>query len=134
MQVGSDHSLVTSDGLQLDDTSGTIVLIIIVKMQLKLCYVLYKGLKFWKVGSRKLYAERHLEMKDSKRRSTAQDVIHVSSSDSDDELVKPLIRCKHTAEAAKLAVMSNNIKQMKESVSNSMSIPLGLRQLLYDTF
>ena len=86
------------------------------------------------------YAVRELEMKDSKRRSTAKDVIHVSSSDSDDDLVKPLIRRKRTAEAAKLAVMSTDIKEMKESVSkifrltNSMSIPLGLRQLLYDTF
>ena len=79
-------------------------------------------------------------MKDSKRRSTAKDVFHVSSSDSDDDLVKPLIRSKLTAEAAKLAVMSTDIKEMKESVlkifrlTNGMSIPLGLRQLLYDTF
>ena len=80
-------------------------------MQLKLCYVLYKTLKIWKVGSRKLYAVRESEMKDSKRRSTAKDVIHVSS-DSDDDLVKPLIRRKHTAEAAKLAVMLNDIKLM----------------------
>ena len=77
-------------------------------------------------------------MKDSKRRSVAN-IINISS-DSDDELVTPLVRRKRSAEAAKLAVISNDVKQVKESVSKifklttNMAIPLGLRQLLHDTF
>ena len=81
-----------------------------------------------------------LDMKDSHRRSAAKNVINVSSSESEDGVFTPLIRRKRTAEAAKLMILSNDIKQVKESVSkifrltNNMTIPLGLRQLLYDTF
>ena len=46
-------------------------------------------------------------MKDSKRRSVAN-IINISS-DSDDELVTSL-RCNRSAEAAKLAVISNDVK------------------------
>ena len=83
------------------------------------------------MGSRKLYAVRESDMKDSKKRSTAN-VINISLSDSEDDLLTPLIRRKHTAEAAKLTIMSNDIKQVKESVSkifkltNNMTIPLGV--------
>ena len=91
------------------------------------------------MGSRKLFAVKQSDMKYSKRRSAAN-IINISSSDSDDELVIPLVRHQRSAEAAKLAVISNDVKQMKESVSNifklttNMAIPLGLRQLLHDTF
>ena len=57
------------------------------------------------------------DTKDSKRHSAAN-IINISSSDSDDELVTPLIRRKCSAEAAKLAVISNDVKQVKESVSD----------------
>lgn len=79
-------------------------------------------------------------MKDSQRRSAGKNVINISSSESEDGVFTPLIRRKRTAEAAKLTILSNDIKQVKESVSkifrltNNMTIPLGLRQLLYDTF
>ena len=65
-------------------------------------------------------------MKDSHRRSAIGNGVFT-----------PLIRHKRTAEAAKLTILSNDIKQVKESVSkifkltNNMTIPLGLRQLLY---
>ena len=52
-------------------------------------------------------------MKDSKRRLAAN--IIIISSDCDDELVTPLVRRKRSAEAAKLAVISNDVKQVKES-------------------
>ena len=38
-------------------------------------FSIYKGLKFRKVGSRKLYAVRESDMKDSKRRSTVKNMV-----------------------------------------------------------
>ena len=92
------------------------------------------------MGSRKLYAVRGSDMKESKWRSTAKNLVTISSSDSNGDVLTPLIRRKRTAEAAKLVILSNDIKQVKENVfkifrlTNSMTIPLGLRQLLCDTF
>ena len=47
------------------------------------------------------------------KRCSATNIINISS-DSDDELVTPLDRRKRSAKVAKLAVISNDVKQMKE--------------------
>lgn len=105
---------------------------------LKCCYYCL-GLKFWKVGSRKLYAVKESDLKESRKRLSAN-VISIPSSDSEEELPTPITRRKRTAEAAKLSIMSDDIREMKDTMSkvfrltSSMSVPLGLRNLLYDTF
>ena len=81
------------------------------------------GLKFWKVGSRKIYAVRDSEM--GKKRSScghASNVDDISSSSDDNE------------------DFISELKELKEAVNKlvavtpSMNIPLGLRSILYDTF
>ena len=56
-------------------------------------------------------------MKDLKRRSAVN--INNISSDSDDELVTTLVRRKRSAKDAKLAVISNNVKQVIPRYLNS---------------
>ena len=78
------------------------------------------------------------DLKESRTRPSAS-IISIPSSDSEEEFT-PLTRRKRTAEEAKLFILSNDIREMKESMSkvfrltSSMLIPLGLRSLLYDTF
>ena len=104
---------------------------------LKCCYCL--GLKFWKVGSWKLYAVEESDLKESRKRLSAN-VISIPSSDSEEELPTPITRRKCTAEAAKLSIISDDTREMKDTMSkvfrltSSMSVPLGLRNLLYDMF
>ena len=95
------------------------------------------GLKFWKVGSRKLYAVKESDLKESRKRLSAN-VISIPSSDLEEELLTLLNRRKRMAEAAKLSIMSDDIREMKNTMSkvfrltNSMSVLLGLKNLLYD--
>ena len=90
------------------------------------------------MGSRKLYAVKDSDLKDRKRMSSS--VINVSSSSSDEELITPFVKRKRTAEIVKLSNISSEIKEVKDSlnklftVTNNMSVPIGLRSVLYDTF
>ena len=87
------------------------------------------GLKFCRVGSRKLYAVKESDLKESRKRLSAN-VISILSSDSEEELLTLLTRHKRTAEAAKLSIMSDDIREMKNTISkvfrltSSMSVPL----------
>ena len=89
-----------------------------------LLYV-YIGLKFWKVGSRKIYAVSSSELK----RKGAAD----SSSDSDMEPPKSkrVLNCSE---------IEKNIKAIRNQIDSLMSlqgtlqIPLSLRKLLLDSF
>ena len=99
------------------------------------CDCVFIGLKFWKIGSRKLYAVKESDLRDKKRSS----VINISSS-SDEELVPPLVKRRRTAEYVKLSNVSSELREVKDTlekiftVTNNMSIPIGLRSVLYDTF
>ena len=101
---------------------------------LHICIV---GLKFWKVGSRKLYAVKESDLKDKKRMSS---VINISSSSSDEDMITPLVKRKHTAEIVKLSNISSDLRRVQNSVDKiftltaGMSVPIGLRSVLYDTF
>lgn len=74
----------------------------------------------------------------SKKRAAG--VISISSASSDDELPTPLIKRKRSAESVKLSHITSELKEVKDSiarifkVTNSMNIPVGLRDVLYDTF
>ena len=98
---------------------------------------MFIGLKFWKVGSRKLYAVKDSDLKERKRTSN---VINISSSSSDEELITPFAKRKRTAEFVKLSNISSELREVKDgidkifTVTNNMSVPIGLRSVLYDTF
>lgn len=144
---GPEYVLVTSDGLKLDDSSGTQGMFSnqtlyvlntessVIHQYNKLLHFI--GLKFWKVGSRKLYAVRNSDLKEKKRVAS---VINLSSSSSDEEMFAPLAKRKSTAEYVKLSILSTDVREVKSSlakiftVTNSMSVPVGLRVTLYDTF
>ena len=78
-------------------------------------------------------------MKEKKRTSSA---INISSSISDEEIIAPLIKRKRTAEYVKLTNISSELKEVKDSlhvdklfsVTDGMSVPVGLRSVLFDTF
>ena len=52
------------------------------------------GLKFWKVGSRKIFAVLESQLNRIKGKGRKRDVIHISESESDDEL-PPSKKGKH---------------------------------------
>lgn len=106
------------------------------KFQSKYFFV-FIGLKFWKVCSRKLYAVKESELREKKRVSAAA---NESSSSSDESLITPLVKRKCTAEFVKLTNISCELKEVKDglekifTLTSGMSIPVGLRNVLYDTF
>ena len=94
--------------------------------------LLFRAQVLEKVGSQKLYAVKESNLKESRKRLSAN-VTSIPSSDSKEELPTPLARRKRTAEATKLSIMSDDIREMKDTLfqlTSSMSVPLGL---LYDT-
>ena len=99
--------------------------------------LIFIGLRFWKVGSRKLYAVKESELREKKRVSAAA---NESSSSSDESLITPLVKRKRTAEFVKLTNISCELKEVKDglekifTLTSGMSIPVGLRSVLYDTF
>jgi hypothetical protein len=109
---GPHFRLVTSDGMVLEDSSGT------------------QGLKFWKVGSRKLYAvsEKFLKVSKGKGKYAADTT---SSSDSDD-VPKP----KHF----KYDSIGKDLKDIKGklcslvNIQKNMKVPLSLQLLLTESF
>ena len=102
---------------------------------------IHVGLKFWKVGSRKLYAVKESELKETKKRSsTSSGIINISSSDSDSEII-PLVKRKRVSmDSIKLQRIQDDIREVKEELSkmflltSTMQVPIALRRLLYDTF
>ena len=92
------------------------------------------GFKFWKVGSRKIFAVRQgdLKMKSSRKRG----LVVISDSDSDDDL-QPLQR-KPIREAPPQLV--EEVKEMRKDIqclfqiTNKMKISPGLYRQLKETF
>ena len=91
--------------------------------------IMFIGLKFWKVGSRKLFAVKDSDLKEKKRTLS---VINISSSSSDEELITPFAKRKRTAEYVKLSNISSVLREVKDSLdkmfifANNMSVPIGL--------
>ena len=77
---------------------------------------MFVGLKFWKVGSRKLYAVKESDLKDKKRMSS---VINISSS-SDEELITPFAKRKRTTEYVKLSNLSSELRELKIALTKSL--------------
>ena len=77
------------------------------------------------------------ELREKKRASSAA---NESSSSSDESLITPFVKRKRTAEYVKLTNISCELKEVKDglekifTLTNGMSIPIGLRSVLYDTF
>ena len=77
---------------------------------------------------------------DSKDKKRTSSVVNIPSSSSDDEFIAPFVKRRRTAEFVKLTNISSVLKQVKDSldkvftITNGMSVPLGLRIILYDTF
>ena len=79
--------------------------------------IMFVGLKFWKVGSRKLYAVKESDLKDKKRMSS---VINISSSSSDEELITPFAKRKRTTEYVKLSNLSSELRELKIALTKSL--------------
>ena len=80
------------------------------------------------------------ELKETKKRSSTTNIIDISSSDSDSEII-PLVKRKRTSmDSIKLQRIQDDIKEIKVELSkvflltSTMQVPIGLRRLLYDTF
>ena len=94
---------------------------------------------FWKVGSRKLYAVKEADLRGRKRMSTAA---NESTSSSDEGTILPFTKYKRTAEYVKITHISSELREVRSGLDKIftltsgmiMSIPVGLRKVLYDTF
>ena len=101
---------------------------------------MYVGLKFWKVGSRKLYAVKESKIKETKKRSSTTNTINISSSDSESDIVPLVKRKRISLDSIKLQTIQDDIKEIREELSkvflltSAMQVPIALRRLLYDTF
>ena len=90
----------------------------------------YIGLKFWKVGSRKLYAVKEADLRGRKRVSTAA---NESTLSSDEGPILPFTKCRRTAEYVKLAHILSELKEVRSgldkifTLTSGMSIPVGFR-------
>ena len=91
---GPAYVLVTSDDLKLENSSGT------QGKGLLLCSCVYKslfmltftGLKFWKIGSRKIDAVKELDLshlQKGKGKQKRKEIVQMSDSDSDCDFSPP---------------------------------------------
>ena len=71
------------------------------------------GLKFWKIGSRKLYAVKEVDLRESRK---APNNTNIYSSSSDDDFVSPRLK-RRRAES-----VSSDLKQIKEGVDKIFSL------------
>ena len=77
------------------------------------------------------------ELREKKRMYAA---VNEPSSSSDESLITPFVKRKCTAEYVKLTNISSELKEVKDSLekiftlTSGMSIPIALRNVLYDTF
>jgi hypothetical protein len=110
---GPEYTLVTSDGIELEESPSI------------------KGLSFWKSPRRKLFAVPRSEIACTPSR--------VVLSDSDEEDIQPP-QHKKSRKDDKMNTILNEISDIKSNVSEMMSlskdcrIPLGLRKITRDTF
>ena len=96
------------------------------------------GFKFWKVGSRKIFAvrRRDLKMKGSRKRGP----VVISDSESDVDLQRPLHRKAINSPPPDLAPLIEEVKGMRKDIqcllqiTDKMKISPGLYRQLRDTF
>ena len=80
------------------------------------------------------------ELKETRKRSSTTNVIDISSSDSDSEIIPLVKRKRISMDSIKLQRIQDDIKEIKVELSkvflltSTMQVPIGLRRLLYDTF
>ena len=99
---------------------------------------IFYRVKFWKIGSRKIYAISEGDL----RPKRAQKQIIISESESDDDFQQPV--CKRRASSPSEGTTSSKIlsevqhirRDLKSlfQISGQMKIPPGLHRHLYDTF
>lgn len=90
---------------------------------------MYIGLRFWKVGSRKIYA-------------VSKDDLHVAadSSSSDSESLQPPPRKCAKMSSVEFVALEKNVKAIRSqieslvNVQTTLRIPLSLRKLVIDNF
>ena len=76
------------------------------------------------------------ELKSARKRTSVQ-LINLLTSSSDDDFIRPRMKRKRSTEAS---LLSSEFIQMKESLdkvfllTSSMTIPIGLKNILYETF
>lgn len=87
-------------------------------MHLKSVSIVILGIKFWKVGSRKLFATTDIKGKRKRKRRS-------STPDSDDDKNLKIIH--------KLDIVHSKVSQILE-VNNHLPLPFGFSSILYDIF
>ena len=137
---GSHYVLVTSDGLKLDDSAQGIYICSWNIMQNTL-YIPNTEIQFWKVGSRKIYAVRELDLRLGRVNKAT-----ISDTESSDEEFMPLPKrskrialCKgqQLADIDQLLTevwgLRSDIGHLFE-VNQQLPVPIGLQKALIDTF
>ncbi|XP_065908512.1 uncharacterized protein [Dysidea avara] len=124
-QWGTEYTVVSSDGLEIEDCVAT------------------QSLAFWRSPRRKLYAVSHSDFQEMlscpSRSSTSSFTHHSDSSDDDDDKFSPPKGKKGRYEKL-LKSLKDEVISVKETVSDAMSLtpesvlPLGLRRIIRDTF
>ena len=140
---GDEHIIVTGDGLKIEDSSGTQGMLILVSEFLLCSYdiivITYSllGFKFWKVGSRKIFAVVESELdriRKGKGKRKRKEVIQIEDSDDDTSAYLTEKKLKREDE------LMMEVKSIRHdlgavlSLSNEMKLPPGLFKQLVDTF
>ncbi len=99
-------------------------------------YVPFSGLKFWKVGSRKIFAVRESELKENLKKSSStgnRTIINLYSSSSDDDSTGPQVKRRrmdipYTDVSTALLVVKDKLDKIF-CLSRNMAVPIGLRSI-----
>ena len=135
---GKEYVVVTGDGLKIEDSSGTQGMCFAnnYKFQVSTFSSVHAGLKFWKVGSRRVFAVPEYQIKGKGKGKGKGKKRRDDTSDSDDES-RPPPKKTHITQTRELL---NEVKLVKSgldaimSVTKGMKLPPGLYKQLADTF
>jgi len=98
------------------------------------------GFKFWRVGSRKIFAVSEGDLKASKGKQKRPVQYVISDSDSSEEDFLPPRKKMTPATSAEVRQVSKEVKQVQQQIESffqittSMRVPPGLHKLLLESF
>ena len=143
-QWGSEYTVVSVEGLEIDDTMATQgQWDTVTCVSFMNCIYRIIGISFWKCPRRKLYAVTFSDIQECNggpNRSTRSSFMNISDSSDDDlESEKPRKK-KQRCDDKVLQRLSDEVACIRDMMADIMSLnantnlPIGLRRVLQDTF